>query len=617
MNPTDIPSSLNVSIDDLSHYEWQGYVAQASGNLFALCDILIKAIREADAKGEERTVRVYRFLHAIASFMPNFDLKTNAFQPMFSSANGQRSPIGEDLVSSDLATLNGILGDIKDPTFRARVGDVLWECKKDHAAARVAIQAYQESAETVSDWNLGGDSLAALRRATQLAAKLGFDKPLHVAVVDLVREKVSAAAGDLSDARRLLAHSLMEILLDLSKVSPAEYARLSENLAVACRTLDDRSSACKYYDLASQWHRRAKKEADVERCQSAEAEDLAALAEASVAAGEHGYGQAEHYLERSIHILRSAHGDSDRVEQLIRRFVEVQGLAATNAKTMEFHFSEITGFNETTAQASAAAAAHVQGHDFETAIARLVHITEVTDVDQLREQYSQMADQSPLLAIMGAAAVNSTGQTTGKLEPALRAGVSDESTMAERLTHHATMFHWKTKAGWFIEPARMTILAEHPIRLRDLVYLVENNDFVPPGHEGIYLRGLQSGFYGDWLASMSFLLSQVEASIRNVLKNRGIPTISVTTEGIQEEIDINQLLDRDDVKTIFGAGIIFDLRALLIERFGFNMRNRDSHGLMPEGAYYQEGSVYLWWLLLRLCYCGRSLGQEPSGLAAA
>jgi hypothetical protein len=160
-------------------------------------------------------------------------------------------------------------------------------------------------------------------------------------------------------------------------------------------------------------------------------------------------------------------------------------------------------------------------------------------------------------------------------------------------------------------------LAEHSIGLRDLAFLVENNDFVPPGHEGIYLRGLQSGFYGDWLASMSFLLSQVEASIRNVLKNRGIPTISVTTDGIQEEIDINQLFDRDDVKKIFGAGIIFDLRGLLIERFGFNMRNLDSHGLMPEGPYYQEGSVYLWWLLLRLCHRGRRLGQEPPAPVAS
>jgi hypothetical protein len=88
---------------------------------------------------------------------------------------------------------------------------------------------------------------------------------------------------------------------------------------------------------------------------------------------------------------------------------------------------------------------------------------------------------------MGAAAVNSTGQTTGRLEPALRAGMPDESTLEERLTHHATMFHWKTKAGSFIEPARMTILGEHPIRLREL-----NIGKSPPGS-----RPARAGEYGS------------------------------------------------------------------------------------------------------------------------
>jgi hypothetical protein len=164
-----------------------------------------------------------------------------------------------------------------------------------------------------------------------LAAKLGFDKLLHVELVESVRARVEIAAGDLAMGQRLLAHALMEILLDLSKESPAEYAALSEDLTVQCRTLGDLGAACKYHDLASQWHRRAKKEAETERCQREAAEDLAALAEASVNLGEQGYGQAENYLERSIHLLRAAHGDGDRVEQLIRRFVEVQDRPACDS----------------------------------------------------------------------------------------------------------------------------------------------------------------------------------------------------------------------------------------------------------------------------------------------
>jgi hypothetical protein len=62
-----------------------------------------------------------------------------------------------------------------------------------------------------------------------------------------------------------------------------------------------------------------------------------------------------------------------------------------------------------------------------------------------------------------------------------------------------------------------------------------------------------------------------------------------------------------EIEEIFGPDIAFDLRGILIERFGHNMRNESAHGLMPEGAFFQPASVYLWWLVLRLCWMGYKL----------
>jgi hypothetical protein len=66
-----------------------------------------------------------------------------------------------------------------------------------------------------------------------------------------------------------------------------------------------------------------------------------------------------------------------------------------------------------------------------------------------------------------------------------------------------------------------------------------------------------------------------------------------------------------EMEAIFGLDISFDLRGILIERFGHNMRNESAHGLMPEYAFYQEASVYLWWLLMRLCWMGYRMAQPP------
>jgi len=70
-----------------------------------------------------------------------------------------------------------------------------------------------------------------------------------------------------------------------------------------------------------------------------------------------------------------------------------------------------------------------------------------------------------------------------------------------------------------------------------------------------------------------------------------------------------------ELEEIFGPDIAFDLREILIERFGDNMRNEFAHGLMPEGAFYQPTADYLWWLVLHLCVTHyvqtREISREP------
>ena len=70
------------------------------------------------------------------------------------------------------------------------------------------------------------------------------------------------------------------------------------------------------------------------------------------------------------------------------------------------------------------------------------------------------------------------------------------------------------------------------------------------------------------------------------------------------------------MKDVLGEDLVFDLRGILIERFGHNLRNESAHGLMPEAAFYDASSVYLWWLLLHTCWKGfvltHSKPEEPS-----
>jgi hypothetical protein len=59
------------------------------------------------------------------------------------------------------------------------------------------------------------------------------------------------------------------------------------------------------------------------------------------------------------------------------------------------------------------------------------------------------------------------------------------------------------------------------------------------------------------------------------------------------------------VGEVIGENSVFDLRGLLVERTGSNLRNAIAHGLLPSGAFFAPLVCYLWWLTLHLA-CSES-----------
>ena len=85
------------------------------------------------------------------------------------------------------------------------------------------------------------------------------------------------------------------------------------------------------------------------------------------------------------------------------------------------------------------------------------------------------------------------------------------------------------------------------------------------------------------------------------------------SEGIQEEYSLRRLLyEIPEVREFFGEDLLFDLRGLLHERFGSNLRNRLAHGLVTDSEFLHSGaSVYAWWLVLYLC-CAPLLARQAA-----
>ena len=595
---------FGVTPDDLRKYKWQARITPSGEKNWLSSDYqFAAAAKECEDAGDDLGLRVYSLLHTIGSFHPNYESKGNPYGPLWSGADGKRSLMAEDLSDKDLEALAGIVQEIQDADFRARVADVLWECKRDYKMAEIAVHAFLEAADHVKTDDLWPPYTERLERAAQLAARLGFGKPLHQKVLATVERAITEFEKNLKSG--LLCKKLMHIALEHDAKDTLRYAKLSQRLAEEFASIENWDFAEMYWQFAAEWYWRRKEEAEVRRCQLAAAECIISKAEQGLTNEKLGAGFAGHWMGVAVQALRDAKADPSRIREIHRRFLELQRQAMTTLNPMELNVDAIPGFRETEEQVTKAAVEHVTGYSFQRAIIRFGHIAKPTDAAHLREQVKEQSEQFVWDKIVGTEALDHTGKVADKI-PATGFGPEDveAEAMRKKMVLQAKEIGWQLPVAWRIEPARLAILKEHPIRRRDLFFLLANNPFIPAGHEGIYVRGLQAGFFGDWLVAMHLLIPQIESSIRYVFQQHDVVTSTLESDGTQKERDLNQLLWMPELEQIFGPDIAFDLRGILIERFGDNMRNEFAHGLMPESAFYVPTAAYLWWLVLHLCVTG-------------
>lgn len=605
----DHKERFGVSADDLRRYDWQERIAKVERperhHHLTVFGAGAKGCREA---GDDLGHRVFSLLHAVASFHLNQDSRGNPYGPMWSNSDGSRSICAEDLSDANLEALSGIVAEIQDPEFRSRVADVLWVTKKDFKAAKLAVTAFLESAERLKTDDLWPPYVERIERAARISEIRGFESE-NTQVIAVLKAAVEEFAPNSKSG--LLCSRLMSILLSLEEGDPIQYAGLSERLARRFADLSNWHFSEDYWQLAEQWHRRAKNGAEAQRCAIEAAECNISNGQGALK-GTGGAMSAATWIGKGLEALRRAKGSKSRIEAVHRQLLEVQSRIPSEMGTIGPDVDEIPGFRENEALYQKASREFVSGLDFRLALERFANVASPTNFEEAKHQYAEAAKESIFQHIVGVSQIDRDGKTSDVLPPLI--GVTPEERAEAELKHlynQARTIQWQMPVVWRIDPARRAIVEEHSIRRSDLLFLVLNNPLISQGHEGIVLRGIQAGFHGDWLVAMHLLIPQLEASIREVLQQLGAIT-SGMRDGIQAEKDLKQLMEMPEFTRFFGPNITFDLRGIMIERFGHNLRNEFAHGLLPEGGFYHPSSVYLWWLCIHLYWRGFSMAHKTA-----
>jgi len=550
-----------------------------------------KAEQAADAKAQE----VFLLLGRIASLYFKLDNDQDPFGPMFVWQDGQPSFIVDDLTDEHAQVLAEIVPEVADSEMRARIADVLYIRTRNVSFAGLAIDAYLASAAAL--WHPEHWIFTAERveRALQLAARIGRNNrdyfPRTLQAIEDLLDKYGAEDATLFSAR------LMGLLIEQGEGDPEQYASLAENAAKRAETEHDWHRAQEYREIWGKWQKRRKVSGWKDAALKAQAETFIKEAEAAAQASPPHYTVAAWHMQSAIELLQksSSKQERERIQQLYPIFRDYQREARAEMGRIEIPF-DVTDEQEQ-------ARAQVKGKTFLQALFDLAFIGSSPRVKDLRRMVTENAKQAPLSAFMWAEVKDNTGRTVGR-RPSVLSSEGDETEQAIRaeMFRLATWYQLLHAINW-VEAARRQICLEHNIRVYDLLPLVSNNPFVPSGREMIYARGFHAGLTGDTLVATHLLLPQLENSICSLLIRQGCITSSLDKESIQNEYPLNKIFhDHEEVLVnMLGEDIVFDLRGLLVERFGSNLRNEGAHGLMDYEEFLAPQSIYLWWLALRLC----------------
>lgn len=576
---TEIPDEED--IQDLSWEDELDSVDRATVDRYS--SLFFEKAEELDEEGDVGASRAYRFLGDICSMYFKDDDPDEPFGPMAVTANGRTAAL-EDFVDERLELLSSILDDVEDSELKARIADIIWTNRRDHEAAETAFEAYLDSAENLLDPESWSISFDRINRAFEIASMLGNDE---------LRSEAEDFAIDILDELegkdpKFLTYNLLNLLVEHRLGDIQNLAQRAEEAAEYAESEDNWRKARKLWTLSGKINRRQGEDGKENNAQIKVGE---AYLEEAEEASSRSHSVEAHHLKNAIEVFRRA-GETSRAERLHERLLEAQEKSTEEMVTVE---TEV-GLTEEADEARET----VSDKNSVDALRSFSMISVPPKRQEMQNEAESIAEDHPISFLLPNSIVDAEGKTVAKrgslVEPDAEEEVIEAETVRTFQRYYLIVVHGK------ILPALGQITKEHRIKLRDLRDLCENNPLVPPGRVDIFARGLYRGFQGDYISSSHLLIPQIEHALRYMLKQTGVITTSLQSDGIQEEYSLNVLLQMDATEAILGDDVVFTLDSLLNSKFGPNFRHKMAHGLLDDAQFSSAPAIYTWWFVLHLIF---------------
>jgi len=582
--------SLNPPLtkDDFINSRWQDVVNSSERKeCLAYSSGFWKKIQEAKEVGNVREQAVFEILAAVTSAPIKPELTEEFFAEHF-----------QNLTDEHLDFLAEIASDISDAELQARVADILWVKRRSQGSyqmAQLAITTYLQSARELEDPKKWNQCFIRIERALRLARRIRYQPETVVAHIESVLDRYNG------EDPSWLSAKLMELLQEYRLGDSTKYAALAEKAATLAELAHKWRRARDYWDIKARWHLLEKNGEKERAALMLAAETYVKEAEDALKRNPPSYLTASHYMQKAVEAFRSIRGTKEEAADAKVRAEEAHKLLLQyqEKSTKELApFSDRPDISKEVEQARE----QVRGKDFQDALFSLAFLGAPCKVSYLRQEVQRHAQESISSHTASTTFINEMGKVVARPSASILSRDPIEAEEATRFEMYKTAVYYQSRhVQAFIEPARYQINLEHSVRVNDLLPIVSHTPFVPPEREHLFAKGLYAGLTGDFFTSTHILIPQIENSIRYLLWNRGVLTSGLDNRGIQDEHHLTTTLYCPEITSIFDEDTLFDLKGLLVERSGSNLRNRMAHGLINDNGFFNPFMSYLWWVTLRLC----------------
>lgn len=556
-----------------------------------------QAQKQARERGDRLAELALQLLITICGISLSSDPRA-PFGRAFTGTDGDKRPwhtaLPADLTDRHVTALETLLGVITTPVLRGQVADVLWHRlpRRSPEHARAAVAAHLTVAEETFDPNHWVDSERYFSRAYQIAGRLGPQSPEFSKVLT-----TGWAFLERLDGNDPLYYSERIVTRILPTLNDEQANRLFERIRTTAEHSTakyDFERARTYYELSIKLAQLLQRETDVATLRLARAETF--VTQANVSPNE---TQRALFLRLARQALLDIGAARERIAEIATMLEQSQALAVSEMTPipMEMSFGDLPN----------RVIKLVTRTDPIKALWALAAVPIIFRRADARRTAENVTSQFHFAYGFGRRHINRDGREQGQTAGTLGADEDDqESAIRGAMRDHAAQCRVYAVFG-AIEPGRQQLVLQHEYTLEEIVDAIQHRPFIPNGHVRLWAKGIHAGLVGEYDIAAHLLAPQMEHALREVLRRRGV-IVYTTQNGFQRLFSVENVLEHDLAKDVFGDDYIFTLDSVLADRLGANVRNDIAHGIASDDSTNSYEAAFLWWLALRLL---RAYGPDP------